>query len=94
MRVVAGPHSSSKICGGQSTDRCRFFLKYSARDEVTLHGKGNGGVSEAQDSVNGYEEDSPLYGFIHFRRRKVILKYVPEGTSRLLQGLYTYYCNL
>ena len=71
-----------------STDRAssRFLLQYSARDEVTLHGKGNGGVAEAQEAVQGYGEESPLYGFIHFRRRKVILKYVPEGTSRLLQG--------
>ena len=43
---------------------------------------------EAQEAVNGYEEESPLYGFIHYRRRKVVLKYVPEGTSRLLLGTY------
>lgn len=64
----------------------RFFLSYSSRDEVELLRKGNGGVGEAQDVVKSYGEDSPLYGFILYRRRKVLLKYVPEGTSRLLQG--------
>ena len=65
----------------------RLFLRYSARDEVALQGKGSGGVTEAQEGVKNYGEDSPLYGFIHYRRRKVILKYIPEGTSRLLQGI-------
>ncbi len=65
----------------------RFLLKYKARDEVELYEKGNGGVAEAQESLNQYKEQSPLYGFIHYRRRKVTLKYVPEGTSRLLQGM-------
>lgn len=31
-------------------------------------------------------EDSPLYGFIRFRRRSVLVKYVPEATSRVLKG--------
>ncbi len=48
--------------------------------------RGKGGVAEVQEVVHGYEEESPLYGFIHYRRRKVVLKYVPEGTSRLLLG--------
>ncbi|KAG8530436.1 uncharacterized protein KY384_004938 [Bacidia gigantensis] len=59
---------------------------YSSRDEVQLYEKGPGGVKEAQGAVKRYEEDSPLYGFILYRRRKVLLKYVPEGTSRLLQA--------
>lgn len=29
---------------------------------------------------------SPMYGMIDFRRRKVLLKLVVEGTSRLIQG--------
>lgn len=37
-------------------------------------------------AVEKYEAKSPLYGMVQYRRRKVILKYVPEGTSRLLQG--------
>ena len=48
--------------------------------------KGNGGLAELEEVVNRFGEQSPLYGFIHYRRRKVILKYIPEGTSRLLQG--------
>lgn len=67
---------------------CRFLLKYitGSRDEVALLDKGIGGLVELQEMVNRYEEKSPLYGFIQYRRRKVILKYIPEGTTRLLQG--------
>ena len=66
---------------------CRFLLKYLSRDEVGLFERGNSGLAEAKEAVNRYEEQSPLFGFIQYRRRKVILKYVPEGTSRLLQGI-------
>ena len=48
--------------------------------------KGSGGIQEARETVARYDEQSPLYGFVQYRRRKVLLKYVPEGTSRLLQG--------
>lgn len=61
-----------------------FLLKYASRDEVTLLGRGTGGVPELRTAVEAYEEISPLYGFLQYRRRKVVLKYVPEGTSRLL----------
>lgn len=53
---------------------------------MALLERGNGGLVEVQEAVNRYEEQSPLYGFIQYRRRKVVLKFVPEGTSRLLQG--------
>lgn len=43
-------------------------------------------MSEARLAIDKYEEKSPLYGLVQYRRRKVILKYVPDGTSRLLQG--------
>jgi len=33
-----------------------------------------------------YQEQSPLYGMILFRRKKVLIKYIPQGTSRLLQA--------
>lgn len=69
----------------------RFLLKYANRDTVELLGRGTGGVSEARLVVENFEEISPLYGLLQYRRRKVILKYVPEGTSRLLQGLCVYY---
>ena len=44
-----------------------------------------GGVAEVRSAITKYEEKSPLYGLVQFRRKKVILKYVPDGTSRLLQ---------
>ena len=50
--------------------------------------KGTGGIQELKETVNHYVEQSPLYGFLQYRRRKVLLKYVPEGTSRLLQGRF------
>jgi hypothetical protein len=48
--------------------------------------RGTGGLQEVKSVVEKYEEKSPLYGMVQYRRKKVILKYVPEGTSRLLQG--------
>lgn len=68
------------------TKAVRFLLKYANRDTVELLDKGTGGVSEARSAVERYEEKSPLYGLVQYRRKKVVLKYVPEGTSRLLQG--------
>jgi hypothetical protein len=44
------------------------------------------GVSEARNAITDYLEPSPLYGLIIYRRRKVLIKYIPTGTSRLLQG--------
>ena len=64
----------------------RFLLQYTSRAEVGLLKKGSGGIPEVKETVARYVERSPLYGFLHYRRRKVLLKYVPEGTSRLLQG--------
>jgi len=64
----------------------RFLLKYVSRDEVSLLGRGTGGVPDVRTTVEGYEDKSPLYGFLQYRRRKVVLKYVPDGISRLLQG--------
>lgn len=66
----------------------RFLLKYVNRDSVELYERGKGGVNEARLAVAKYEEASPLYGLIIYRRRKVLIKYVPEGTSRLLQGTW------
>jgi hypothetical protein len=66
----------------------RFLLKYASRDSVVLLARGTGGVAEIRIAIDGYEEKSPLYGFLQYRRRKVVLKYVPDGTSRLLQGTF------
>lgn len=64
----------------------RFLLKYASRDEVELLGRGNGGIVEIRNNIAQYEEKSPLYGFLRYRRRNVIIKYLPEGCSRLIQG--------
>ncbi|KAK5119059.1 hypothetical protein LTR62_000270 [Meristemomyces frigidus] len=63
-----------------------FLLKYTSRDSVALLGRGKAGVHEARIALAKYEEKSPLYGLIIYRRRKVLIKYIPEGTSRLLQA--------
>ena len=64
----------------------RFLLKYIARDSVDLLNAGTGGVTEVREAIEQHDEKSPLYGFVQYRRRKVLLKFIPEGTSRLLQG--------
>jgi hypothetical protein len=70
---------------------CRFLLKYTSRDAVQVLTQGTGGAGEVRAAVAQYEENSPLYGFMLYRRRKVLVKYVPEGTSRLLQGISTHF---
>ena len=64
----------------------RFLLKYASRDSVELLSRGKGGVHEARYALANYEEKSPLYGLIAYRRRKVLIKFIPEGTSRVLLG--------
>ena len=64
----------------------RFVLKYISRDEVDLLERGNGGILEIRNAIAQYEEESPLFGFLRYRRRNVLIKYVPEGCSRLVQG--------
>ena len=68
----------------------RFLLKYISRDEVDLFERGNGGIVEIRNAVAQYEEESPLFGFLRYRRRNVLIKYVPEGCSRLIQGAPQY----
>lgn len=51
-----------------------------------MQGRGNGGVLEIRDTIADYEETSPLFGFLRFRRRTVLIKYLPEDCSRLVQG--------
>ena len=82
MGYPLGPLYGTKL----TSNRSRLLLNYTARDEVSLLRAGSGGVVEVRDAISQYEAKSPLYGFVQYRRRKVLLKYVPEGTSRLLQG--------
>jgi hypothetical protein len=62
-------------------------LHYISRDEVTLLDRGTGGVSEIRNAIANYSQVSPLYGFLQYRRRKVLIRYMPEGLSRLIQGM-------
>ncbi|KAE8848459.1 hypothetical protein PTNB85_02302 [Pyrenophora teres f. teres] len=63
-----------------------FLLRYTSRDAVEVLTRGTGGAGEARAAVAQYDEKSPLYGLLLYRRRKVLVKFVPEGTSRLLQA--------
>ncbi|KAI1143742.1 hypothetical protein F5Y05DRAFT_401076 [Hypoxylon sp. FL0543] len=63
-----------------------FLLKYANRDEVELYNRGNGGIVDIRGAIAKYDETSPLYGFLRYRRRNVILKYQPEDCSRLVQA--------
>lgn len=67
---------------------CRFLLKYVTRDEIDVLGRGNNGILEIRNAIASYDEPSPLFGFLKYRRRNVLIKYVPEGCSRLIQGAY------
>lgn len=68
----------------------RFLLRYVSRDEVDLLDRGTGGVPDVRNAIDSYEEKSPLYGFLQYRRRKVVLSYLPDGMSRLVQGSSRY----
>ncbi|KAL8332360.1 hypothetical protein RB593_002590 [Gaeumannomyces tritici] len=63
-----------------------FILQYSGRDAVELLGMGSGGIVEIRNAIAQYEEPSPLYGFLRYRRRNVIVKYLPDNCSRLVQA--------
>ncbi|KAI1452095.1 hypothetical protein F4805DRAFT_463114 [Annulohypoxylon moriforme] len=63
-----------------------FLLKYANRDEVELLSRGNGGIVDIRGAIAKYEETSPLYGFLRYRRRNVILKYEPDDCSRLVKA--------
>ncbi|KAL3472980.1 hypothetical protein BJX99DRAFT_204076 [Aspergillus californicus] len=66
-----------------------FLLRYVSRDEVALHERGTGGVPDVRTAIESYEECSPLYGFLQYRRRKVVLKFLPEDLSRLIRARTT-----
>ncbi|KAK4200435.1 hypothetical protein QBC40DRAFT_70490 [Triangularia verruculosa] len=66
-----------------------ILLKYASRDEVELLGQGTGGIVEIRNSIAEYTETSPLYGYLRYRRRNVIIKYLPEDCSRLVQARVT-----
>jgi hypothetical protein len=59
--------------------------------------QGSKGVAELREAVEQYYNGDdvevttaaakgPLFGMIDFRRRKVLIKLVPDDTSRLVKG--------
>ncbi|KFY50108.1 hypothetical protein V496_09581 [Pseudogymnoascus sp. VKM F-4515 (FW-2607)] len=70
-----------------------FLLKYVTRDEIDVLGRGSGGILEIRNAIASYDEPSPLFGFLKYRRRNVLIKYVPEGCSRLIQARVTVHFN-
>lgn len=66
-----------------------FVLKYAGRDVLEIFGRGNGGIVEIRNAIAQYEDPSPVYGFLRYRRRNVIIKYLPADCSRLVQARVT-----
>ncbi|TLD29612.1 gpi-anchored cell surface glycoprotein [Venturia nashicola] len=66
-----------------------FLLHYTSRDCVEVLAQGVKGLAEMRDTVENYYNGTrttasptgPLYGMIDFRRRKILIKLVLEGTS-------------
>ncbi|KIW03862.1 uncharacterized protein PV09_05159 [Verruconis gallopava] len=72
-----------------------FLIHYTSRDSVDVLSQGTKGVAELREAAEKYynrtDADTeatrgPLYGMIDFRRRKVLLKLVPDETSRLVKA--------
>jgi hypothetical protein len=72
----------------------RFLLHYTARDAVDILEQGANGVDELRDAISKYVEKEseggstpkPLFGLVQFKRRKVLIKLILDGASRLIQG--------
>jgi hypothetical protein len=69
-------------------------MHYTAKDAVEVFARGTKGVPEmraaAEKHFNERESSAgpnPLFGMVHFRRRKILIKIVLDGTSRLIQGM-------
>ncbi|KAG5935562.1 hypothetical protein E4U53_000411 [Claviceps sorghi] len=70
-----------------------FLLQYEGRDEIQVLSRGNGGIAEVRNAIAEYEETSPLYGFLKYRRRSVIIKYLPEHCTRIIQARVAVHLN-
>lgn len=66
----------------------RFLLKYVSRDELAVLARGSGGIVELRLEMLKFEEPAPLFGLVRYRRRSVLIKFVPETCSRLVQGQF------
>jgi hypothetical protein len=69
-------------------------MHYTSRDTVDVLSQGTKGVTELREAAekyyNGTDAETtkgPLFGMIDFRRRKVLIKLVPDDTSRLVKGM-------
>ncbi|KAI5285224.1 hypothetical protein KEM52_002536, partial [Ascosphaera acerosa] len=63
-----------------------ILLHYVSRDTVELLANGDNGLPRLRDALAAYDQKKPLFGYVNYRSRRFILKFVPEGTSRLLLG--------
>lgn len=64
------------------------MIRYTSRDDVELASKGRHGSTDIREFLAAEPDDSPLYGLVRHRRRNILIKYVPEGTSRVLKGIW------
>ena len=64
----------------------RLLLRYASRDTLDVFQQGSSGLRGLRSAISDFTETAPLYGFLQFRQKRVVLKYTPEGTSRLLLG--------
>ncbi|KAK6533517.1 hypothetical protein TWF694_002456 [Orbilia ellipsospora] len=63
-----------------------FLMKYETRDDIVLLGKGASAVKDMRELISHEPDDSPIYGFIRYRRRNILIKLVPDNTSRVLKA--------
>ncbi|RKF54799.1 putative gpi-anchored cell surface glycoprotein [Erysiphe neolycopersici] len=70
-----------------------FLLKYASRDKIELFARGSFGTSELQDAIAKHEDSTPLFGFMRFQRKSILIKYVPDECSRLVQARVTVHFN-
>ncbi|RPA79186.1 hypothetical protein BJ508DRAFT_328593 [Ascobolus immersus RN42] len=63
-----------------------FLIKYVSRDEVELLAQGANGAPEMRGHLANEPDDAPLFGYIRFRRKNVLVKYIPEAASRVIKA--------
>jgi len=80
------PLRKVRVNNGELIGHNRFLLHYLTRDQVALLRQGTGGVDAIRAAIFTYPEKSPIYGLFFYRQSRILFKYIPEGTSRLLQG--------
>jgi hypothetical protein len=55
--------------------------------------QGSGGVDEMRDAIAKFwkkqEKEEPVFGAVRLKRRKILVKVVVEGASRLIRGEWT-----